>query len=215
MNRRHYEKVRSVIGDKARLCIVTKHRTKEQILSYYEEGERIFAENRAQELLTKVDLPKDIRWHFIGHLQKNKVRQIVPYVDCIQSVDSGELAVLIDKECARIGRTMDILCEFHLALCDTNKSGHSKEEALPFVKACTELEHLRVRGIMVMGPHTEDTDEIRRVFLEARDLYRTLQSEFPQMDTLSMGMSDDYEIAVQCGSNMVRIGTYLFTEEGD
>ena len=173
-------------------------------------------ENRVQEFLEKDALgaydgcPK----HFIGHLQRNKVRMILPYVDRIQSLDSLELAQEIEKECAKENRTMKCLAEFHLAQEDENKTGLRKEDAFSFLDACAEFPHVNIEGIMVMGPHTEDKTRIKEVFQDAHDLYRSLQERYGQgIHILSMGMSADYPIAVECGSNMVRVGTYLFTED--
>jgi len=214
MNRSHYQCVKEAAGSSAQLCVVTKKRSRQQIMEYYDCGERLFGENHAQELLDKVDLAPDIRWQFIGHLQRNKVRQIVPYVDCIQSLDSLALAAVIDRECGRIGKVMKCLAEFHLAAEDTNKTGLAAEEALPFFRECGKLAHIDVCGIMVMGPHTENEAEIARVFTQAHDLYLQLQDAFgpDKVRILSMGMSADYRIALRCGSNMIRVGTYLFTD---
>jgi pyridoxal phosphate enzyme (YggS family) len=211
----HYEKVKKACGEQARLCVVSKKRSKEEIMSYYDAGERIFGENHAQELLGKIDLPADIQWQFIGHLQRNKVKSIVPYVSCIQSLDSLELAKEIDKQCAKLNKTMDVLCEFHMADEDENKSGHDPADVDAFVKSCMQFAHLNVCGIMAMGPHTNDTERIRDVFMKTHALYVHLQSLYgaSQIHTLSMGMSSDYEIALACGSNMVRVGTYLFKED--
>lgn len=211
----HYEKVKKACGEQARLCVVSKKRSKEEIMSYYDAGERIFGENHAQELLGKIDLPADIQWQFIGHLQRNKVKSIVPYVSCIQSLDSLELAKEIDKQCAKLNKTMDVLCEFHMVDEDENKSGHDPADADAFVKSCMQFANLNVCGIMAMGPHTNDTERIRDVFMKTHALYVHLQSLYgaSQIHTLSMGMSSDYEIALACGSNMVRVGTYLFKED--
>lgn len=213
INHSHYLEIKQNIPLNVSLCIVTKHHSKEDILSYYDLGERIFAENRAQEFLKKKDLPNDIEWHFIGHLQKNKVRQIIPYVSCIQSLDSFVLAQLIDKECKRIHKILPVYAQFHLATEDTNKYGLSKEEAFSFFSNCEKLTNIEVCGMMVMGPHTANTKRIEEVFQEANTLFHSLQKDFPKLKVLSMGMSDDYKIAIQCGSTMVRIGSYLF--EGD
>ncbi len=215
MIRSHYENVKNTIGDHVQLCVVTKKRSLDEIMSYYEAGERVFGENHAQELKAKVAaLPSDIRWQFIGHLQRNKVKDIIRLVDCIQSLDNLPLAQVIEKEAAKAERTVDVLCEFHLADEDTAKTGLSKDEAVPFIKEVLKLEHIRIRGIMVMGPHTDDEERIREVFNDAHELFMNLQKEFGNeiMHTLSMGMSSDYAIAVQCGSTLVRIGTYLFEE---
>lgn len=215
MIKAHYEAVKDIIRDKAVLCAVTKRRSLEEIREYYDAGERIFAENRAQDLKERAAaLPSDIRWQFIGHLQRNKVKEIISFVDCIQSLDSLPLAAVIEKEAARANRTVDVLIEFHLAEEDTNKSGLAKEDAFPFVRQILKYEHLNLKGMMAMGPHTDDEDRIREVFEEARQLFLSLRKEFGEdhFRVLSMGMSDDFRIAVECGSTMVRIGTYLFEE---
>ena len=214
MIRNHYETVKNSLNG-AELCIVTKYRSTEEILSYYAEGERIFAENHAQELLAKAPLlPDDIRWQFIGHLQRNKVRSILPYVSCIQSLDSLELAKVIEKEAARIGKTVSVLAEFHLAEEDENKTGLQKEDASAFFTEVMKLEHLDLCGIMAMGPHTQDSERICSVFREGKELFDALQKEYgsEKIRILSMGMSSDYTLALSCGSTMVRIGTYLFQE---
>ena len=216
MIRKHFETVKNDIAGKADLCIVSKHRTMDEIMEYYREGQRIFGENRAAELKQKAEvLPEDIEWHFIGHLQKNKVRQVVPHVSCIQSLDSLELAALIEKEAARENRVIRAFAEFHLAVDDTNKTGLSKENAVSFIRECAQYVHIDLCGIMCMGPHTEDTAKIHSVFAEGEELFRMLQKEFgsDKIRTLSMGMSDDYRIALEHSSNMVRIGTYLFEDD--
>ncbi len=214
MIRDHYDLVKKNIAGRASLCIVSKHRSTEEILSYYELGERIFAENRADELLAKAEvLPGDIEWHFIGHLQRNKVRRILPVTAMIQSLDSIELADVIEKEAARIDKTMPVLAEFHLAGEDTNKSGLPADQADALFEHCRTLEHVQIKGIMVMGPHTDDEKRISEVFSEAHKLFLSLQEKYgEEIHILSMGMSSDYETALRCGSGMVRIGTYLFEE---
>ena len=209
----NYFAVKAALQNNASLCIVSKYRTTEQILSYYEAGERLFAENRVSELKEKAAvLPKDIEWHLIGHLQKNKVRDAVRYAKCIQSVDSYALAEYIEKECIRQNKTMRILAEFHLAEEDANKTGMRYEDAFAFFDACKKLPHVHLCGIMVMGPHTEDTKRIQAVFTKAHELFVSLQERYgsTQITTLSMGMSSDYPIALACGSTMVRLGTCLF-----
>ena len=212
MIREHYEQVKSSLHG-AVLCIVTKRRTDEEVMSYYEEGERIFAENRAQDLIRRASaLPDDISWQFIGHLQKNKVRSILPVVSCIQSLDSISLAEIIEKEAARINKTVDVLAEFHLASEDENKTGLNPDEAFAFFDEVMKLEHLNLCGIMAMGPHTDDEQRVRDVFLQGKKLFDALQERYgkDRITTLSMGMSSDYKTALSCGSTMVRIGTYLF-----
>lgn len=212
MIEQHYQIVRSNLQGAA-LCIVSKKRSIEQIKEYYDAGCRIFGENRAQELCAKArQLPSDIEWHFIGHLQRNKIRLVLPYVTMIQSLDSATLAQELEKEAARIDKTIDVLVEVHMAEEDTQKSGIDPKEAGNLLKLCHTLPHVNAKGIMAMGPHTDNEDRIREVFRQTRDLYVSLAKEH-DLSILSMGMSDDYRIALACGSTMVRIGSYLFEED--
>lgn len=212
---KNYEIVKNNLNNNTTLCVVSKKHSNDKILHYYNLGERIFAENRAQELVEKAEaLPKDIQWHFIGHLQRNKVKDIVPYVACIQSLDSLRLAKEINKQCKKIDKVMPCLVEFHLAKEDTNKTGLDEKLAFELIDQCLSLDHIQIVGMMVMGPHTENEDEIHEVFEHAHVLYKQLQDTYGK-DTfriLSMGMSQDYQIALEHGSNMVRIGTYLFKD---
>ncbi len=209
-----YEKLKQETLGKAEIIAVSKQRPNEQVLAWYDQGIRDFAENRLSGLQSRSGLPDDIRWHFIGHLQRNKVRQTLPYIDVLSSLDSVPLALLLQKECARSGRVLPVLAEFHLARSDTAKSGLPAEEALPFFELLFTLPALSPQGIMVMGPHTDDTDAVRQVFAEGAALYRNLQAHFgkERIRVLSMGMSDDYRIALECGANQIRIGSLLFDD---
>lgn len=196
-----------------KLIIVSKKRSKEEIMTYYNLNERCFGENRADELLTKIDLPKDIQWHFIGHLQRNKVASVLPYLDCIESVDSLDLVKELEKEACKIDKTISILIQFNYAQEDT-KSGLSKDDAIPFIEECLKYPHVKVKGTMCMGPHTEELSQIEAVFKEAQDHFLQLQKYFGKeiIHECSMGMSHDYPIALQYGSTIVRLGTILFEE---
>ncbi|MBO7703864.1 MAG: YggS family pyridoxal phosphate-dependent enzyme [Solobacterium sp.] len=206
-----YRAVLSELHDKAVLCAVSKMHTAEEIQTAYDLGQRIFAENKAAELSSKAEaLPKDIEWHFIGHLQRNKVKQVLPHVSLIQSLDSKRLADEIEKEAAKLNRTVSCLLEFHLAEADTNKTGLDPKDAEEMLEYCQKLPHIRIKGIMAMGPHTEDEQEIETVFARGAALFQSLQKKDPSLTVLSMGMSDDYPIAVKAGANMVRIGSRLF-----
>ncbi|MBQ1326001.1 MAG: YggS family pyridoxal phosphate-dependent enzyme [Solobacterium sp.] len=207
----HYNEVKTTIGPDVSLLVVSKTRSEEEIMAYYALGQRCFGENHAQEILAKKDLPADIEWHFIGHLQRNKVRSIAPYVSMVESLDNLPLAKVIEKECARIGKVMPCLAEFHLAVQDENKTGLAEEDAFAFIDEIMKLPHIHLEGIMAMGPHTEDEEEIRRIFLQGKELFDRIREKYgDQIRILSMGMSDDYRIAVECGSTQVRIGSYLF-----
>ena len=198
-----------------RLVCVSKYHPVEAVQEAYQAGERDFAESRVQELLQKqAALPKDIRWHFIGHLQTNKVRAIVPFVHLIQSVDSVRLLETIEKECARIGRTLDVLIEVHVAQ-EESKSGFLPSEIVPLLQTDLRKQypHVRFRGIMGMATNTDDEAEIRRCFRQLAEIFEG-NKVAADWDTLSMGMSEDYEIAIACGTNMVRIGSTIFGERG-
>lgn len=208
-----YEAVQNELNGTVTLCAVSKRHSIEEIKTAYDLGQRIFGENKAAELVQKAEaLPADIEWHFIGHLQRNKVKQILPYVSCIQSLDSVRLAETIEKEAAAIHKTVDCLLEFHLAESDTNKTGLLPEEAMTMLETCDRLPHVHLVGMMTMGPHTDDAAEIRRVFEAGHTLFQTLQEHSRDIQILSMGMSDDYHLAIEAGSNMVRIGSKLFQE---
>jgi len=195
------------------LVAVSKTRTTEEILEMYEAGQRDFGENRVQELVEKQKvLPKDIRWHQIGHLQTNKVKAIVPFIHLIQSVDSLDLLEVIEKEAGKIDRRISVLLEVKIAQEDS-KFGLTFEEASDILeqKKAGGFPHLSIDGLMGMATFVEDENQVRAEFSSLYDFFVKHQKDFNQ-GILSMGMSDDYPLAVECGSTMVRIGTKLFGE---
>ncbi len=195
------------------LVAVSKFHPIEALQRAYEAGQRIFGESRVQELLVKYEaLPKDIEWQMIGHLQTNKVRQIVPFVKLIQSVDSLRLIECINREAERIGRVVDILLEIHVAE-EESKTGWNFDELETYLQseAIKSLKNIRVRGVMGMATNTDDEATIRADFERLATYKNKLASYFDDdFDTISMGMSDDYELAIECGSTMVRIGSSIF-----
>ncbi len=205
------------LPDGVHLVAVSKFHPVEELAEAYEGGQRLFGENRAQELIAKApQLPEDICWHFIGHLQKNKVRAIMPHVGVIESVDSVKLLQLIEKEAARIDRIVDVLLQLHVAQEET-KSGFGIDEVLEAAEAgeLTEnLPHVHVCGVMAMASLTDDTSQVAKEFDLVRRTYLTLKDgcfdESPYFNQLSMGMSDDWPIAVRYGATLVRIGTAIF-----
>ena len=211
------EKVTAKLPDGVRLVAVSKFHPVEELAEAYAAGQRLFGENRVQELVAKApQLPEDIRWHFIGHLQKNKVRALMPHVSVIESVDSVELLRLIEKEAARINRTVDVLLQLHVAQEET-KSGFSVDEVLEAAEAgeLTEnLPHIHVCGVMAMASLTDDMEQVAQEFDLVRRTFVTLKDEcFDESEyfnELSMGMSDDWPIAVKYGATLVRIGTAIF-----
>ena len=210
--------IRATIPDGVTLVCVSKFHSHEAIMEAYACGERDFGESRVQELLPKYEaLPKDIRWHFIGHLQTNKVKQILPFVHLIHSVDSMRLLETINREAEKIQRRVKVLLEVHVAKEET-KSGFTPEEINQFIihnsKFIIDYPWVEICGVMGMATNTEDQSEWRRCFREIKHLgeqllnnSKLLNNSTPQ---ISMGMSDDYLVAIEEGSNMVRIGSTIF-----
>ena len=205
--------IKATLPSGVTLVAVSKFHPVESLLEAYNSGQRIFGESRVQELVAKhATLPQDIEWQMIGHLQTNKVRAIAPFISLIQSVDSARLAECINREAERIGRTIDILLEIRVAK-EESKSGWEYAELLDFLQsgAITELKNIRVRGVMGMATNTDDEARIRADFEQLALYKKELAPMFDaSFDTLSMGMSDDYTLAVECGSTMVRVGSSIF-----
>lgn len=205
--------IKATLPSDVTLVAVSKFHPTEAILEAYNSGQRIFGESRVQELVAKhATLPQDIEWQMIGHLQTNKVRAIAPFISLIQSVDSARLAECINREAERVGRTIDILLEIRVAQ-EESKSGWEYPELLDFLHsgAIAEMKNLRVRGVMGMTTNTDDEARIRADFEQLAQYKKELAPMFDvSFDTLSMGMSDDYALAVECGSTMVRVGSSIF-----
>ena len=198
------------------LICVSKFHTAETIMQAYNAGERDFGESRVQELLLKQQtLPADIRWHFIGHLQTNKVRQIVPFVHMIHSVDSVRLLEVINREAEKIGRRVKVLLEVHVAKEDT-KSGFMPEEITSLNTKLSTLNYIEICGIMGMASNTDDQTEWRRCFREIKSIGQQLLNHSELLNNsapqISMGMSAAYLVAIEEGSTMVRIGSSIFGE---
>lgn len=212
-------KLQAELPEGVRLVAVSKFHPAEAVAEAYAAGQRLFGESRVQELLQKIPLcPSDIQWHFIGHLQTNKVRAVMPYVTCIHSIDSERLLRLVNTEAERIGRTVDVLLQVHVA-CEETKFGFTPEEfeCLTSSGILSELSAVRVRGVMGMASNVDDNDRIAADFRLIKNMYDKLvevleSSDGAPCDTISMGMSHDYRLAIECGSNMVRIGTTIFGE---
>lgn len=195
------------------LVAVSKFHPAEAVQEAYDAGQRIFGESRPQEMAAKAKvLPTDIEWVMIGHLQTNKVKMIAPFVSLIASVDSERLIDEIEKQAAKNERTIDILLEVHIA-DEESKSGWSTSELNDYLRsgALQALQHIRVRGVMTIATNTDEESIIRRDFQRIKDIFDELKPTFGEsFDTLSIGMSDDYPIALEYGSTMVRIGTAIF-----
>jgi len=208
--------LREEIPANVRIVAVSKLKSADDILKAYNAGQKIFGENRVQELVRKYNsLPRDIEWHFIGHLQSNKVRQIASFVNMIHSVDSFRLLQVIDREAAKAGRIIDCLLQFYIATEET-KYGFSLSEVLEMLESedFQKLKNIRICGVMGMASFIDDDDQIRREFMYLSECFRRLKDEFFLGDDafkeLSMGMSGDYKIALEEGSTIVRLGSTIF-----
>lgn len=197
------------------LIAVSKTKPIEMLQEAYDLGVRVFGENKVQELVDKYEvLPKDIEWHMIGHLQTNKVKYIVDKVKLIHSVDSIKLAETIEKEAAKKDCIANILIEVNVAEEDT-KFGLKVEEVIPFIEKISTFPHIRVKGLMTIAPFVENAEENRVIFDNLRKLsvdIETKNIDNTNMSVLSMGMTNDYEVAVEEGATMVRVGTGIFGE---
>lgn len=201
-----------------RLVAVSKFNPNESIIEAYNVGQRLFGESHAQELVPKAEaLPKDIKWHFIGHLQTNKVKYIAPYVSCIESVDSLRLLKEIDKQAAKCGRTIDCLLQFHVAQEET-KFGFSMQECCEMLASeeYKALQNINIVGVMGMASISDDPAQIASEFTQVKDNFNALKSEFfadnPSFCEISMGMTHDYPIAISCGATLIRVGSGIFGE---
>ncbi|GAB3423244.1 YggS family pyridoxal phosphate-dependent enzyme [Niabella aquatica] len=213
VNQQAYQQLRKELGSQnVTLVAVSKIKPVSDIKALYDLGQRDFGENYVQELVEKqTQLPSDIRWHFIGHLQSNKVRYIAPFVHLIHGVDSYNLLKEINKQAAKNNRTIDCLLQMHIAQEET-KFGINEQELKEILEKTADLKNVRLRGLMGMASFSDDEKKVRNEFAGLKRLFDSIQySTFStQHSILSMGMSDDYKIAIEEGSNMVRIGSLLF-----
>lgn len=198
------------------LVAVSKTKPNHQILKMYEQGQRIFGENKVQELVDKYEtLPKDIEWHFIGHLQRNKVKYIAPFISLLHGVDSLRLLKEVNKRAQQNDRKIACLLQFHIAEEDT-KFGLDWEEAKAILESeiFKTMEHIEIQGVMGMATYTDDETQVRKEFQRLKTFFNQLREQYfpaqPSFKEVSMGMSGDYEMAIAEGSTIVRIGTLLF-----
>lgn len=200
--------IKKLQGHHYQVIAVSKTRSKEEIDEVASLGLTTFGENRVQEFLEKYD-PK-YTWHIIGHLQTNKVKYVVGKVDVIESLDSLKLAKEIEKQASKLGIVQKVLVELKISTQDENKTGYPFENAKEFIAQLQQFKHIQIKGIMCVATHTEDTSLVESEFEQMHQLYLELQNTYEGIDTLSMGMSQDYELALKHGSNTVRIGHAIF-----
>jgi pyridoxal phosphate enzyme (YggS family) len=201
---------------KVTLLAVSKTKSVEEIKEAYDAGQRLFGENMVQELVDKYQhLPHDIQWHLIGHLQTNKVKYMAPFISMIQSVDSLKLLTEIDKQANKNNRVIDCLLQVYIADEET-KYGLGFDEVIELLRSeeYTELSHIRIRGLMGIATNTDNEKQIKDEFYELKTFFDGIKQSYfrqdPTFDTLSMGMSSDYKIAIEQGANMVRLGSTIF-----
>lgn len=216
MLQENYRKVAATIAEGVRLVAVSKYKTVEEIKAVYDLGQRVFGENKAQEMRAKQQqLPPDIEWHFIGHLQRNKIKYIINYVSLIHSIDSLELLAEVNAAAATKNRVVPCLLQFHIAQ-EESKFGLSLEEAETLLRseAYASMQNMRISGVMGMATFTSDTTQVRGEFASLRRIFEHLRQTYFAQDAhfkeISMGMSDDYRIAMEEGSTLVRIGSSIF-----
>jgi len=210
------KRITSELGENTKLVAVSKTKPNENIMEAYNAGQRLFGENKVQELVEKYEtLPKDIEWHFIGHLQSNKVKYIAPFVSLIHGVDSFKLLKTINKEAKKNDRVIDCLLQFHIAQ-ESTKFGLDEEEADVLLndKQFKEFENIRIAGVMGMATYTDNFDQVRNEFRSLKNIFDRLKEKYFAGDNsfkeISMGMSGDYKVAIEEGSTLVRIGSSIF-----
>lgn len=216
--RERLETIRRQLPETTKLIAVSKYHTPEEVMEAYDAGHRLFGENRVQELLPKREaLPKDIEWHLIGTLQRNKVKYVVPFVSMIHSIDSEKLLLEVEKECSKQGREeLPVLLQIHISGEET-KHGFSPEELKVLLtgELLSQLQHVKISGIMGMASLTDDMDKVEREFAQMQKLFDDLRNgafkESPHFTELSMGMTHDYPIAIKYGATIIRVGSAIFS----
>jgi pyridoxal phosphate enzyme (YggS family) len=206
----------SCLPENVRLVAVSKTKPNEDIMAAYNVGQRVFGENKVQDLTKKYDeLPKDIEWHFIGHPQSNKVKYIAPFIKLIHGVESIKLLKTINKEAGKNERTINVLLQFHIAE-ESTKFGLSENEAVALLESAEfkELKNVEIVGVMGMATYTDDEIQIRKEFAKLKSIFNTLKNRYfsgvENFTEISMGMSGDYQIAIDEGSTLIRVGSKIF-----
>ena len=207
--------IKASLPEHVTLVAVSKTKPVSDLMQAYEAGQRIFGENKIQEMTDKwVEMPKDIQWHMIGHVQSNKVKFMAPFVSLIHGVDSLKLLQEINKQALKNNRVIDCLLQIHIAEEET-KFGLDENELNELLSSSEfkEMKNIRILGLMGMATFTEDQNQIKKEFTHLKSIFdsiRTIETENLKLNTISMGMSGDYKLAIECGSTMVRIGSNIF-----
>jgi pyridoxal phosphate enzyme (YggS family) len=215
---KNIKEIKSALPEGVKLVAVSKTKPNEAILEAYQTGHRMFGENKAQELIRKQpELPADIEWHFIGHLQSNKAKYIAPFVSMIHSIDSFKILKTVNKEARKNDRVIPCLLQFHIAE-EESKYGLTEADAREILEseAYKNMQNVSIAGVMGMATFTDDFEKVRSEFRKLKSIFDNLKNNYfadqPEFKEISMGMSDDYPLAVEEGSTIVRVGSKIFGE---
>ena len=207
-------KIVSNIPKNVKLIAISKTKTNDDIMKAYESGQRLFGENKIQEMSSKFeDLPKDIKWHMVGHVQSNKIKYMAPYVDLIHGIDSLKSIKIINKEGIKNSRVINCLLQLKISKEETKFGLDEKQlKEIIFSTDYKEMNNIKIKGMMAMASNTKNESTIKKEFVFAKKIFNEINSLDNDFDILSMGMSNDYQIAIECGSNMIRLGSLIFGE---
>lgn len=207
-------KIVSNIPKNVKLIAISKTKTNHDIMKAYESGQRFFGENKIQEMSSKFEgLPKDIKWHMVGHVQSNKIKYMAPYVDLIHGIDSLKSIKIINKEGVKNNRVINCLLQLKISK-EESKFGLDEKQLkeIIFSTDYKEMNNIKIKGMMAMASNTKNESTIKKEFVFAKKIFNEINSLDNNFDILSMGMSNDYQIAIECGSNMIRLGSLIFGE---
>ena len=210
--KKQLQELKSVLPKQVTLVAVSKTKPVQDLMKAYDVGQRIFGENKVQEMVEKYQqMPKDIEWHMIGHVQRNKVKYMAPFVDLIHGVDSLKLLSEINKQALKNNRCINGLLQIKIAAEDS-KFGMTKNDAIQLMKSSEikSLKNIKIKGVMGMATFTDDQNKIRKEFETLKSTFSELKSIQDSMHIISMGMSGDYPLAIECGSTMIRVGSHIF-----
>ena len=204
----------SDIPENVKLVAISKTKSNEDIMIAYETGQRVFGENKIQEMSAKYeDLPKDIKWHMVGHVQSNKIKYMAPYVDLIHGIDSLKSIKILNKEGAKNNRILNCLLQLKISKEESKFGlGQKQFKEIIYSDEYKEMKNVKIKGLMVMASNTNEKSIIRSEFVHAKKIFDEINNGDKSFEILSMGMSNDYKIAIECGSNMIRLGSLIFGE---
>ena len=204
----------SDIPENVRLVAISKTKSAEDIMMAYETGQRLFGENKIQEMSAKYeDLPKDIKWHMVGHVQSNKIKYMAPYVDLIHGIDSLKSIKILNKEGVKNNRILNCLLQLKISKEESKFGlGEKQFKEIIYSDEYKEMKNVKIKGLMAMASNTNEKSIIRSEFVHAKKIFDEINNGDKSFEILSMGMSNDYKIAIECGSNMIRLGSLIFGE---